>query len=56
MYKATIGDDRGQDVSQVDVSGKGNSALTLESCSLANICALKQKSLSLIYLFFHCSI
>lgn len=24
LYKATITDDRGQDVSQIDVSGKGN--------------------------------
>lgn len=41
MYKATISDDRGQDESQVDISGKGNSTLTSDWCSLTNICALK---------------
>lgn len=52
VYKATISDDRGQDESQVDISGKGNSALTSDCCSLANISALK-KTLSLLYLFFY---
>lgn len=32
VYKATISDDRGKDMSQIDISGKGKLSLNLYSC------------------------